>query len=164
MQAGVRVSGDVISLASRAWALRVVSVAGIYWVDRRRAEVHLLSAKGVGSVGLGTKVLLEALPIAAGAAFAGWAAGVWLAKLLGPTDLLDAGAPSAALRQVLWTTAVGLVFLSIVAGYGAHRATESDPVRGRRALAAAPWELIVLGLAGASLYEILARGTAPVQG
>ncbi|TML02165.1 MAG: FtsX-like permease family protein [Actinobacteria bacterium] len=162
-QAALRGPVQAISLAARAVALMVVAAAGIYWVDRRRAEVHLLSAKGVGSVGLGTKVLLEALPIAAGAAFAGWAAGVWLAKILGPTDLLDAGAPSAALRQVLWTTAVGVVFLSIVGGYGAHRAAESEPVRGHRALGAAPWELAVLGLAGAALYEILTRGTQPVQ-
>ena len=163
-QASLRGPVDAISLAARAVALIVVAAAGIYWIDRRRTEAYLLSAKGVGGIGLGAKVLLEALLVAVAAAFAGWAAGVWLAKLLGPTNLLDAGAPAAALRQVVWTTAVGLVFLAIVAGYGAHRAAESDPVRGRRALAAAPWELIVLGLAGASLYEILARGTAPVQG
>lgn len=162
-QTSLRGSVDAIALAARAVALLVVAAAGIYWVDRRRAEVHLLSAKGVGAIGLGTKVLLEALPIAAGAAFAGWAAGVWLAKVLGPTDLLDAGAPSAALRQVLWTMAVGVAFLSIVGGYGARRAAESEPVRGPRALGAAPWELVVLGLAGAALYEILTRGTQPVQ-
>src|SRR5438105_2657452 len=85
----VKGSIDTISLAGRAVALIVVAAAGIYWVDRRRVEVSLLSAKGVGWPGLATKVLLETLPLAALAAAFGWLAGTWLVKGLGPTSVLD---------------------------------------------------------------------------
>jgi putative ABC transport system permease protein len=158
----LRSSVDTVSLAGRLVALAVIAASGIYWVNRRRSEVALLSSRGIGAVGFGFKVLLETLPVAAAGAAGGWALGVWLAKLLGPTDLLDPGAPSAALRQVVWTVAIGVVFLSVVAALSARRETEGTPTRGREALAKAPWELIVLALAGASLYEILSRGTRPV--
>jgi putative ABC transport system permease protein len=159
----LRRSVDTISLAGRFVALAVIAASGIYWVSRRRAEVALLSSRGIGAVGIGTKVLLETVPVAAAAAVGGWALGVWLAKLLGPTDLLDPGVPTAALRQDIWTVGIGVVFLSLVAAFSARRETEGTPTRGREALSRAPWELIALALAGASLYEILSRGTRPVQ-
>src|SRR5947207_4085171 len=106
----LRRSVDTISLAGRLVALAVIAASGIYWVSRRRAEVALLSSRGIGAVGIGTKVLLETLPVAAAAAVGGWALGGWLAELLGPTDLLDPGVPGAALRQDVCTGAVGGVF------------------------------------------------------
>jgi putative ABC transport system permease protein len=159
----LRRSVDTISLAGRFVALAVIAASGIYWVNRRRSEVALLSSRGIGAVGIGTKVLLETVPVAAAAAVGGWALGVWLAKLLGPTDLLDPGVPSAALHQDIWTVGIGVVFLSLVAAVSARRETADAPTRGREALARAPWELVALALAGASLYEILSRGTRPVQ-
>jgi putative ABC transport system permease protein len=159
----LRRSVDTISLAGRFVALAVIAASGIYWVSRRRAEVALLSSRGIGAIGIGTKVLLETVPVAAAAAVGGWALGVWLAKLLGPTDLLDPGVPAAALRQDIWTVGIGVLFLSLVAALSARRETEGTPTRGTEALSRAPWELVALALAGASLYEILSRGTRPVQ-
>jgi putative ABC transport system permease protein len=159
----LRRSVDTISLAGRIVALAVIGASGIYWVNRRRTEVAFLSARGIGAVGIGTKVLLEVLPVAAAGAAGGWALGVVLAKLLGPTNLLDPSAPPAALWQVIWTTAIGVAFLSLVAAVSARRETEGGPSRGRDVVARAPWEAAVLALAGASLYEILSRGSRPFQ-
>jgi putative ABC transport system permease protein len=159
----LRRSVDTISLAGRLVALAVIAASGIYWVSRRRSEVALLSSRGIGAVGIGTKVLLETIPVAAAAGAAGWALGVLLAKAVGPTNLLDPEAPAEALRQVIWTVAIGLIFLSVVAAVSSRRETEGTTTRGREALARAPWELVVLALAGASLYEVLSRGTKPVQ-
>src|SRR5207249_4091567 len=62
-----------------------------------------------------------------------------------------------ALRQVAWTSLIGLALLALVAGVAARRDAEPGDSRGRRSLAGAPWELIVLALAAASLYEFLSR-------
>lgn len=159
----LRGSVDTISLAGRLVALAVIAASGMYWVSRRRSEVVLLSSRGIGAIGVGVKVLLETLPVAAAGAAGGWLLGVWLAKVLGPTTLLDASAPAAALRQVIWTVAIGVVFLSLVAALSARRETEGAPARGREALARVPWEFALLALAGGSLYEILSRGTRPVS-
>src|SRR5919197_1311608 len=113
----------------------------MYWVTRRRSEVALLASRGVGAAGIGAKVLLETLPVAVAGAAGGWLLGIWLAKLLGPTDLLDPGTASAALRQVIWTVAIGVVFLALVAAMSSRRETEGAPGRGREALVKAPWEL-----------------------
>jgi FtsX-like permease family protein len=159
----LRRSVDTVSLAGRLVALAVIAASGIYWVSRRRSEVALFSSRGVGMVGIGAKVFLEILPIAAVGAAGGWLLGIWLSKLLGPTDLLDPTAPSQALRQVVSTVAIGVFFLAVVAAVSARREVEGGSTRGRETLARAPWEVAVLLLAGASLYEILSRGTNPVS-
>src|SRR5439155_27207207 len=115
----VKGSIETISLAGRLVALIVVAAAGIYWVDRRRTEVALLSAKGVGWAGLSAKVLLETAPLAALAAAGGWLAGTWLVKAVGPTPSLDPAARSSALHPVLLTTAVALGLLALAAALSA---------------------------------------------
>jgi len=150
-----------ISLAGRLVALLVIAGSGVYWVHRRRTEPALLSARGTGPWAIGIKALLEALPVAAAASVMGWAAGIWLIKSLGPSELLDGGAQAAALRQVAWTAAVGVALLAVVAGMAARRDTEPTESRGRRSLAGTPWEIAVLALAAASLYEFLTRAPSP---
>lgn len=150
-----------ISLAGRLVALLVIAGSGVYWVHRRRTEVALLSSRGTGPVAVGAKAFLEALPIVAVASVAGWTAGIWLIKSLGPSELFDEGAQAAALRQVAWTAAVGVLLLAVVAGVAARRDTEPAEARGRRSLAGTPWEIAVLALAAAALYEFLTRAPRP---
>jgi len=162
----VALEGSVrtVSIAGTIVALVVVAAAGVHWVTRRRTEVALLSAQGVGPARMAAKALLEtAIPVAVAAAI-GWAGTILLVKLLGPTPLLETGAPGSAARQVLWTSGLALCLLSVVAAVSARRDVEAPPSRAREALGRAPWEIAVLALAAASLYEILTRGTAPVTG
>src|SRR5438093_1500741 len=153
-----------ISLAGRLVALLVIAGSGVYWVHRRRTEAALLAARGVGPVATAGKALLETIPVAIVASVAGWAAGIWLVRTLGPSDLFDPGSTGAALRQVAWTTALGVLFMALVVGFTARRETEPGDARGRRSLAGAPWDVAVLLLAAASLYEILNRQTSAVGG
>jgi putative ABC transport system permease protein len=153
----LRASVDTIALAGSLVALVVVAGAGVFWVHRRRSEAVVLSSKGFGPMSVALKVLLEAVPVAAIGAAAGWALGVWLVRAFGPTSLLDAGVPIRALLRVAWISGIGVLVLAAVAAMGARRDTE--PTRAwRRSLAGTPWEIAVLLLAGASLYEVLTRG------
>jgi putative ABC transport system permease protein len=89
-----------VSSAGLAVALLLVAAAGSYWVDRRRREVTLLAAKGVGPAAIALKAGLEMAPPAAAGALAGWALAILLVTAFGPSDLLDAAAPWAALARV----------------------------------------------------------------
>jgi putative ABC transport system permease protein len=156
---------DTIAVAGRVVALAVIVVAGMLWLDRRRTEVRLLASKGAGPAGIGTKVFLEVLlPGAVGAA-AGVLAARWLVRTLGPTSGIDGPAVTSANRQVIWTTLVALVLLGLVVALASRRVLDPSAAgRGQREGAARyPWEIAVLALAGAALYEISTRGTAPVQ-
>lgn len=153
----MRRSVDTVSLAGRLVALVVIGAAGIYWVHRRRVEVGLLTARGASPTGLGVKVLIETLPVAIIASLIGWLIALWLVRRFGPTEMLDANVPASALYQVIWTVAVALVVLAVVAALSVRRESEMTVSRARQALVRAPWEVPVLLLAAASLYEILTR-------
>jgi putative ABC transport system permease protein len=146
-----------VSLAGRLVALVVIGAAGLSWVTRRRSEVILLAARGASPASLGVKALLESLPIAVVGAVLGWFVADRLVRRLGPTSLLDTGAPGSALRQAVWTAAASLVLLALVAGLAARREAEITVSRARQVAARIPWEIPVLLLAAASLYEIWTR-------
>jgi putative ABC transport system permease protein len=148
---------ETVSLAGRLVALIVIGAAGIYWVNRRRVEVGLLTARGSSPSSLGAKVLLEVLLVAAAAGLAGWFVALWLVRRFGPTSLLEPGAPTSALRAVLWTVAAALVILAVITAFAVRKEGETTGPRSRRALSRAPWEVPVLILAAASLYEIFSR-------
>jgi putative ABC transport system permease protein len=156
---------DTIAIAGRIVALAVIVVAGLLWLDRRRTEVRLLAAKGAGPGSVGMKVLLEVLLPAALATVAGVLAARWLVRSLGPTSVIDTHAVHSATRQVIWTTFVALVLLALVTALASRRVLEASGAgQGQKdAISRYPWEVAVLTLAGAALYEISTRGTAPVQ-
>jgi putative ABC transport system permease protein len=155
---------DTIAVAGRIVALGVIVVAGMLWLERRRSEVRLLAVKGAGPASVGTKVVLEVLLPAAGAAVIGVLAARWLVRLLGPTSVIDASAESSANRQVLGTSVFALLVLGGVTALVSRRVLEATTGQGRRdAVTRYPWEVAVLALAGAAFYEITTRGTAPVQ-
>ena len=64
---------EAISLAGRLLALALVAGAGVYGIRRRRAEVLVLTAQGVGGGRIGARSMVEAaLAVAIGGAL-GWA-------------------------------------------------------------------------------------------
>ena len=120
----VRTTADTVGAASTAIALVAVAAAGFFWVDRRRGEVSLLLAKGVGPVGLAVKAALEsAAPLAAGAA-GGVAAAVALVRWFGPSSASDGPAVAAAVRLSALAVAAGLALLALAAGVRAARAEQ----------------------------------------
>lgn len=147
------VGTPVLAIAAAGAALSLVLVAGavLFWVQRRRAELTLLSARGAGPVSLGFKAVTElCLPTAAGCA-AGWAGGLALLPLLGPSPLTEPGAPARALlaAAVSWAAALAVVLLVAVVRLGEYR------TRDRAALRLAPVTAVV-GLLGVAWW--LARG------
>lgn len=89
------VGTPVAALAVAGGALALVLVGGsvLFWAQRRRPELRLLSSRGVGPFALGLKAASElGLPAAAGCVL-GWAIGLLVVPLLGPSSLTEPGAP-----------------------------------------------------------------------
>ena len=130
----VRTTADTIGAASTAIALVAVAGAGFFWVDRRRREIALLLAKGVGPAALSLKALLEsALPLLAGTAV-GFAIAVEAVYAFGPSDAFDARAVRGAARLsvVAIAVALGLLALAVAIRTGrAERRMSAAPRSGR---------------------------------
>src|SRR6185369_3589551 len=72
--------------------------AGMFWVQRRRRELTMLSAHGVGAGALAVKAVAESLPALVAGVAIGWG-GAWaLVHWAGPDPVLSGeAAPGAAL-------------------------------------------------------------------
>jgi putative ABC transport system permease protein len=150
-----------VALAGRIVALLVLAAIGFYWLDRRRTETTLFSAKGIGPFGISSKAALETVLPLALASVAGWFAAIWVVKWLGPGNLLSQSAPTTAAWSVAWTALVGLLLLAVTVA-AAVRAADGR-LAGATVLARTPWDLVILLLMAASLYEILTRGGGTVE-
>ncbi len=148
------------SIAGVVAALVGLVASSVYGVRRRRTEVRLLDALGVSPGGLGARALVEAiLPIAAGA-IAGWAIARVGVGAGGPSPSIDRSAIDASIRQLVLASVAGAAVVGVASANAVR--TEITPSGTRlRAVARAPWEVAVLVLAAAALYEILSRGTGP---
>ena len=155
---------ETISVTGRILALALLAAAGLYGVKRRRGEVLLLTAQGVGGAQLAARSVVEAaLPLLAGGAL-GWVLAVGLAGVLTPTGEPQPQALAAANREVLVALAVGLLLLAAVT-WASVQAEERQRSRAafRELLAKPLWEALLLVLAAAALYELQTRGGQPVQ-
>jgi len=85
---GIKPTVLPITAAGVLVGLVVVAAAAMFWVLRRRRELTVLPAHGMGAISLGVKAMLEALPaLVTGAA----GLGIGLAIALGLTYALSAG-------------------------------------------------------------------------
>ncbi len=150
-----------VALAGRLVALLVLAAIGFYWLDRRRREAALYSAKGVGPFAIASKAALEMLIPLAAASVAGWFAAVWLVRWLGPGSLLSSTAPTSAAQAVLWTAVIGLFLLAAAVALAVRNA--EGGALGAKVASRTPWDLVILALLGASLYEMLTRGGGTVN-
>jgi putative ABC transport system permease protein len=150
-----------VAIAGTVVALLLVAAAGSYWVDRRRVEVALLAARGVGPLAVAAKAVLEMLLWLALGSVLGWLAAIGLVRLLGPSELLDPSATPAALGRAGIALLAGLALLGLVAGLRSAGMTERGIGARPGVLARVPWELAVLALAGLA-YQRLASERPPV--
>lgn len=153
-----------VAIAGRLVAVGLFVAAGVLALTRRRIELAMLSARGVGPGTLGLRGAAEAaIPAVLGAA-AGWAAAGPLLRAAGPGGAVDPSASSVALVDTGVTVATGLLLLAAVTAIALRAPAERRPGRLRRIAARLPWEAAPLALAGAAFYEIRSHGSLPVQG
>ncbi|TKG72691.1 ABC transporter permease [Prauserella endophytica] len=126
--------------------LVIAAAAGAFWADRRRAELAVLSARGVGPVALGGKAALETAGAVALGAVAGWAGARGLVAAAGPSPLVTPGATTASLVAAATALVAALAVIAGVAGFRAGRLHDTRPARRRRR-GRVPWEILPLGAA-----------------
>jgi len=142
----------------------LVAVAGVYGVRRRRVEIEVLSARGLGPVLLGARTAVESLIPAAIGAAAGWGLATVLVRALGPPGgSFDRAALRSSVVQAAVSAGLGIVLFGVAAGSATRNEARERPGRLRDAAGRWPWEAAALALSGASLYEILTRGAGSTQ-
>jgi putative ABC transport system permease protein len=153
-----------VAVAGVIVALLLVAAAGSFWAERRREEVALLVARGVGPTALTVKAVLEMAPALITGSLVGWGVAIALVRALGPSSLLGPGAVRSAGETVLVTLGLGLLLLAGVAA--ARFRAESERRRGARVsrLVLIPWEIGLLGIAGVLLTKLVSGGSEAGQG
>ncbi|WP_299951914.1 FtsX-like permease family protein [uncultured Modestobacter sp.] len=92
IKAAVTGSMSWIALAGALLGLTLVGGAVSFWAQRRHIELQLLRSRGVGPVWLAVKAIGELAAPAALGCSTGWALALVLVPLVGPSEMLDAGA------------------------------------------------------------------------
>lgn len=93
VESSVSAPVSAIAAAGSCAGLLLLGAAGALWVERRRQEVALLTARGVSPLSVAGRAATEMLlPVLVGGA-AGWGLGLYLVPALGPGQTLEPGAP-----------------------------------------------------------------------
>lgn len=137
-----------IATAGCLVAFLVVGASAVYWVDRRRMEVDVLAAHGVGPAAVGFKAALEMMPATVLGSGLGWGVALGLVKIVGPSSLLSAGRPIQGLELAAEGMGGAVLILGLLSGLRVHASTERPVGTERRWPALVPWELLLLGGAG----------------
>ena len=137
-----------LTVAGGILALVVVGGSVLFWAQRRRTELRMLSSRGVSPPLLGLKAAAElGMPAAVGCVL-GWAAALVLIPRLGPSALLEPGARLAGFGAAAVGWSACLVTLVVV---GAVSTLEVRQRRNTRLLHAG-LTLAVLVPIGAALW------------
>jgi putative ABC transport system permease protein len=138
--------------------LLVVAAAALFWVQRRRRELTILSAHGVGARALGVKAVLEAFPALLVGAAAGWGLAWTLVSRAGPDPVLDARSRLDSVLLAVAALAASALVVGVVAALACRSLTDTVRARHRTVLAALPWELALLA-AAYPLWQALGGAT-----
>ncbi|GAA5183163.1 hypothetical protein GCM10023322_21800 [Rugosimonospora acidiphila] len=133
-----------VAVAGVLVGLLIVGAAAAFWVQRRRRELTLLSAHGVGARALALKAVVESLPALVVGAVAGWS-GAWaLVRWAGPDPVLSGEAAPWAALGAAGTLLAALLTVAVVAGVACRSLTDQVRSRHHRVLRALPYELVLL--------------------
>lgn len=127
--------------------LLVVAAAAVFWVQRRRRELTLLSAHGVSAKALALKAVTESLPALVAGAVAGWGAAWGLVRWVGPDPVLSREAAPWAAAGAAGSLLAAVLVVAVVAGVACRSLTDQVRSRHHRVLRAVPYELLVLAAA-----------------
>jgi hypothetical protein len=123
----------------------------------------VLIAQGVGGLPIGARSIVEAaLPLAVGGAL-GCLAALGLAGTLNPVRELQPQALAAARRDAVVALAAGLFLFGLVTWVVVRSQELERTGRLGQVLVRPLWEVLVLVLAAAALYELQTRGAGPVE-
>jgi len=140
------ISGSVvpIDIAGVVVSLLLVAGAGVFWATHRAREVRLLVARGVDPPTLGVKAMLETVVPALIGLAGGYAAAIGLVKAVGPSEVLEPGAPVQGALVAGGAMVLGLLLIGLIGALSGR-----DRVLGssRGWLRFVPWELGLLALA-----------------
>ena len=156
---------ETLALTGQLVALFGMMAAGVYGVRRRRIEMRYLDAKGITRRSLWLRSAVESvLPVAVGGAF-GWLVTWWTIQRFGPAAAIEATAVRTSLRLSLIACVVAIAIVGSVTAIAAPRqAHETIEATGSQSRGGAVWwEVPLLVLAAAALYEIWTRGTSAVS-
>ncbi len=160
VHAGLRGAVVPIEVAGIVVALMLVAGSGQYWALRRRSEISLLTSRGVSATALGCKAVLEVAPAVTAGTVLGWLAAIGLTQRLGPSALLDPGAPTLALKLVAASAGLALLVVAAIGTFAAR--TEARPMSRARWLSAVPWELSLVVAAGVTYWFVRRNGAVHV--
>ena len=138
----------------------LVGATALLWCDRRRRELELLAARGIGPVALGVKAVLElALALVAGTV-AGTALAYVVVVAVGPSPHVEAD----AVVRAGWLAALALVVSAVLVlvVVAARTSSRSGGRRPRPWLRIVPWEL-ALAVATLVSFRRLDAWGAPVS-
>ena len=155
---------ETLALTGQLVALFGMMAAGVYGVRRRRIEMRTLDAKGITRRSLWLRSAAEAvLPVAVGGA-AGWIVTWWTIQRFGPAAAIEAAAVRTSIRLAAVACVVAILVVATVTAIAAVRQAHEtvEATSGSRG-AAVWWEIPLLVLAAAALYEIWTRGTSAVS-
>jgi putative ABC transport system permease protein len=140
------ISGSVvpIDIAGVVVSLLLVAGAGVFWATHRAREVRLLVARGVDPPALGVKAMLETVVPALIGLAGGYAAAIGLVKAVGPSDVLEPGAPVQGALVAAGATVLGLLLIGLI---GAMSGRDRVLGASRGWLRFVPWELGLLAIA-----------------
>jgi putative ABC transport system permease protein len=136
-----------ITAAGVLVGLLVVAASALFWVQRRRRELTVLSAHGVSPAALGAKAVLETLPALGLGSLAGWAVAWGFVHWFGPDPVLTGEAGPLAALGALAVFVAGAVTVGVAATAGCRTLADQTRRRHHAVLRAVPWELAVLGAA-----------------
>ena len=147
-----------LSLAAQGLALLVVAVAAAFGAQRRSVELRLLVVQGMPTAVQGARAAVEAVIPSLIGAIAGWTAAVALVRVIGPSPDIASEVITAALVRSLLLTLVPILVIGAVTAAVARSQAQQGSSRLRGVAARAPWEVIVLVLAGAAYFQASSSG------
>ncbi|MEA3501348.1 MAG: hypothetical protein U9R47_01125 [Actinomycetota bacterium] len=159
----LRSSVAPIAAAAVISALGLLAAAGSYWVDRRRAEVVLLTTKGVGPGAIALKATMEMGAVVAVGTVVGLLIALAVGPAIGPAPLVDS---SARWQALVFTASAAVLGLGSVAAVVGARSTQVlDETRKRwRATARIPALLFFAAAAGLAWFSLRHGAITVAQG